>query len=61
MKRNQALALRYAEALLEDPDFLSIGELFGEEYNLSEDDERDIYGLMSKISIDYPREWDEAK
>lgn len=60
MKRNHALALRYAEALLEDPDFLSIGELFGEEFNLSEDDEREIYDCMSKITLDYPREWDET-
>jgi hypothetical protein len=61
LKRNHALALRYAEALLEDPDFMGIGELFGEEFNLTEEDEREIYGHMSKITLDYPREWDEEK
>jgi hypothetical protein len=60
LNRNQALALRYAEALLEDPDFLGISELFGEDYNLSEEDEHEIYGLVSKISLNYPREWDES-
>jgi hypothetical protein len=61
LKRNQVLALRYAEALLEDPDFLGISELFGEEFNLTEADEYDIYQLVSKISLNYPREWDEDK
>lgn len=59
MTRNQVLAVRYAEALLEDPDFMGISEMF-EDYDLSEEDQREIYGLLAKVTVCFPEEWDNA-
>lgn len=58
MTRNQAFAVRYAEALLEDPDFMGISEMF-EDQDLSEEDQREIYGLLARVTVCFPPEWDD--
>lgn len=55
--KTQTLALRYAESLLEDTNYLDIHEMFENEL-LTDEERKEIWAHMSKITLDYPREWD---
>lgn len=59
MTRNQALAVRYAEALLEDSSSINVTDMFADQ-DLSEEDQREIYTLLSKVTVCFPPEWDTA-